>query len=143
MTKNNVDANYHIHRDTWEELKAYCHAHPDNFYIWTYNSGTLENYCESPFDLTLDTYNNFIYTNWGVILNPNSKKKLALHGIGNYGQDLIDSENTYFILQEAPYNDEHPVIMYFRHTYDAACETADTFTAGDTKYMVYQLRAKK
>ena len=56
---------------------------------------------------------------------------------------LIDSENTYFIMQEAPYNDEHPVIMYFRHTYDAACETADTFTAGDTKYMVYQLRAKK
>lgn len=142
MTKNNVDANYHAHQDTWEELKAYCHAHPDNFYIWTYNSGTLENYCESPFDLTLDTYNNFIYTNWGVILNPNSRKKFTQHGIGNYGQDVIDSENTYFIMQEAPYNDEHPVIMYFRHTYDAVSETADTFTAGGSRYMVYQLRPK-
>lgn len=142
MTKNNVDANYHVHQDAWEDLKAYCYAHPKNLYVWTYNSGTLENYCESPFLSNPNRYNNFIYTNWGVILNPNSKKKLAKHGVGNYGQDLIDSDNTYFIMQEAPYNDEHPVIMYFRHTYDAVCETADTFTAGGTAYMVYQLRPK-
>lgn len=143
ITKNNVDANYHAHQETWEELKAYCHAHPDNLYIWTYNSGTLENYCESPFDLTLDTYNNFIYTNWGVILNPNSRVKLAQHGIGSFGQDVIDSDTTFFILRDAPYNDEHPVVMYFRHTYNAVCEVSDTFTAGDTTYMVYQLRPKQ
>ncbi|MCM1121611.1 MAG: hypothetical protein NC416_03420 [Eubacterium sp.] len=139
MTKNNIYANYRIHQDTWEELKAYCHSHPDNLYIWTYSSGTLENYCESPFDMTLDTYNNFIYTNWGVACNPNTKAKLAQYGVENFGQDLIDSDHTYFILQDDPHNDEHPVIMYFRHTYDAECETADTFTAGDTVYMVYQL----
>lgn len=140
ITRNNVYANYRIHQETWEELKAYCHSHPDNLYIWTYSSGTLENYCESPFDMTLDTYNNFIYTNWGVVCNPNTRIKLAQHGVENLGQDVIDSNNTYFILQEAPYNDEHPVIMYFRHTYHAECEVADTFTAGDTAYMVYQLR---
>ncbi len=139
ITKNNVYANYRVHQDTWEELKAYCHSHPDNLYIWTYSSGTLENYCESPFDMTLDTYNNFIYTNWGVVCNPNTKTKLAQYGVENLGQDLIDSNNTYFILQEAPHNDEHPVIMYFRHTYDAECEVADSFVAGDTTYMVYRL----
>ncbi len=140
ITKNNVYANYRIHQDTWEELKAYCHSHPDNLYIWTYSSGTLENYCESPFDMTLDTYNNFIYTNWGVVCNPNTKTKLAQYGVENLGQDLIDSDHTYFILQEAPHNDEHPVIMYFRHTYDAECEVADSFAAGGTTYMVYRLR---
>lgn len=140
ITKNNVDANYHVHQSTWEELKAYCHAHPDNLYIWSYNSGTLENFCESPFDMTLDIYNNFIYTNWGVILNPNSRTKLQQHGIGNFGQDVIDSDNTYFILQEAPYNREHPIIMYFRHTYHVDSEVVDTFIAGDTTYTVYQLR---
>lgn len=142
ITRNNVYANYRIHQETWEELKAYCHSHPDNLYIWTYSSGTLENYCESPFDMTLDTYNNFIYTNWGVVCNPNTRTKLARYGVENLGQDLIDSNNTYFILQEAPHNEEHPVIMYFRHTYDAECEVADTFTAGDTDYMVYQLHKK-
>lgn len=140
ITKNNVDANYHVHQDTWEGLKAYCHAHPDNLYIWTYNSGTLDHYCESPFDMTLDTYNNFVYTNWGVILNPNTGAKLTQHGIGNFGQDVVNSEHTYFILQEAPHNEEHPVIMFFRHTYDAELTVADTFTAGDTTYTVYQLR---
>lgn len=143
MTKNNIDADYHVHKETWDELKAYCHAHPDNLYIWTYDSGTLENYCESPFDLTLDTYNNFIYTNWGVVLNPNTKTKLARHGVEDFGQDVIDSDHTYFILRDAPHNDEHPVIMYFRHTYHAASVEADTFTAGDTTYIVYQLRPKE
>ena len=142
MTKNDIDVNYHVNRETWEELKAYCHAHPNNLYIWTYNSGTLENYCESPFDLTLDTYNNFIYTNWGVVLNPNTKTKLTRHGIGNFGQDVIDSDHTYFILREAPHNDEHPVVMYFRHTYDAVSQVSDRFVAGDTNYIVYRLRPK-
>lgn len=140
MTHNNVQSQYRCHQETWEELKAYCHARPDHFYIWTYNSGTLENYCESPFDMTLDTYNNFFYTNWGVSLNPNSRTKLTAHGIGEFGQDVVNSENTFFILQDAPYNDEHPVIMYFRHTYDAHSEVVDTFKAGDTTYMVYRLR---
>lgn len=140
ITKNNIDANYHAHQDTWEELKAYCHAHPDNLYVWTYDSGTIENYCESPFDMTLDTYNNFIYTNWGVILNPNSETKLARHGVANFGRDVIDSDSTYFILREAPFNREHPVIMYFRHTYNADDIVVDTFTAGDTTYSVYQLK---
>ncbi len=140
ITKDNIDSAYHVHQQTWEELKAYCHAHPDNFYIWTYDSGTLENYCESPFDLTLDTYNNFFYTNWGVVCNPNSKTKLALHGIEDFGQDLVESDNVYFILQEAPYPEEHPVIMYLRHTYGASLQTADSFTAGDNVYNVYQLQ---
>lgn len=140
ITKDNIDSAYHVHQQTWEELKAYCHAHPDNFYIWTYDSGTLENYCESPFDLTLDTYNNFFYTNWGVVCNPNSKTKLALHGIEDFGQDLVESDNVYFILQEAPYPEEHPVIMYLRHTYGASLQTADSFTAGDNTYNVYQLQ---
>lgn len=139
ITKNNVYDNYRVHQDTWEELKTYCHSHPENLYIWSYNSGTLENYCELPFDMTLDTYNNFIYTNWGVVCNPNTRTKLAQYGVENYGQDLIDSSNTYFILQEAPHNDEHPVIMYFRHTYNVKCETVDTFTAGGTTYAVYRL----
>ena len=140
ITKNNVDTNYHAHQETWEELKAYCHSHPDNLYIWTYDSGTLENYCESPFDMTLDTYNNFIYTNWGVILNPNSRTKLARYGIRDFGRDVIDSDCTYFILQDAPYNEEHPTLMYFRHTYGVDNVTVDMFTAGDTTYMVYQMQ---
>lgn len=140
LTKVNVDENYHAHEKNWEELKAYCHAHPDNFYIWTYDSGTLENYCESPFDTTLDTYNNFFYTNWGVVCNPNSKIKLTAHGIGDFGRDVVENDHVYFILREAPFNREHPVIMYFRHTYNVESEIADVFTAGDTVYHVYQLR---
>lgn len=140
ITRNNVDANYHIHKETWEQLKNYCHSHPDNLYIWTYDSGTLEHYCESPFDLTLDTYNNFLYTNWGVILNPNTKTKLGQYGIEDFGQSLVDSDRVYFILQDAPHNNEHPVIMYYRHTYGVECETADIFTADDTTYIVYQLK---
>jgi hypothetical protein len=46
LTKSNVDTNYHAHQETWEQLKDYCHSHPDNLYIWTYASGTLEHYCE-------------------------------------------------------------------------------------------------
>lgn len=140
ITKNNVDANYHVHQETWEQLKDYCQSHPDNLYIWTYASGTLEHYCESPFDLTLDTYNNFLYTNWGVVLNPNTLTKLKKHGIEDFGKSLPANDHVYFILQDAPYNEEHPVIMYYRHTYDMECETADTFTAGDTAYMVYKLK---
>lgn len=140
ITRVNVEVNYRVHQQTWEELKAYCHAHPDNFYIWTYDSGTLENYCESPFDMTLDTYNNFFYTNWGVVCNPNSKIKLTAHGIGDFGQDVAESSHVYFLLREAPFNREHPVVMYFRHAYNVESELADIFTAGDTVYHVYQLR---
>jgi hypothetical protein len=140
ITKNDIDVNYHANQQTWEDLKEYCHSHPDNFYIWTYNSGTLENYCESPFDLTLDTYNNFFYTNWGVVCNPNSRTKLAQHGIEDFGADLIASDNVCFILQESPYPEEHPVIMYLRHTYGATLETVDTFTAGENTYYVYRLQ---
>lgn len=140
ITKNNVDTGYHVHQETWEQLKDYCHSHPDNLYIWTYNSGTLDHYCESPFDLTLDTYNNFVYTNWGVVLNPNTQTKLRQYSIENFGQDLLENNRVYFILQDAPHNEEHPVIMYFRHTYDVGCEAVDAFTAGDTDYLVYQLR---
>ena len=140
ITKNNVDANYRSHQETWDQLKSYCHSNPDNLYIWTHSSGTLDHYCESSFDLTLNTYNNFVYTNWGVILNPNSKIKLRQYGVEDFGQDLIGNDRIYFILQDAPHNKEHPVIMYLRHTYDAELQVADTFTAGNTDYAVYRLR---
>lgn len=142
ITKNNVDANYHAHQETWNQLKDYCHSHPDHLYLWTYDSGTLEHYCESPFDLTLNTYNNFIYTNWGVVLNPNTMTKLKRHGIEDFGQSLARNDNVRFLLRDAPYNEEHPVIMYYRHTYNMTCEAEDTFTAGDTTYMVYRLKQK-
>ncbi len=139
VTHRDVAESYRVHEKTWQELREYCSARPDNFYIWTYGSGTLEHFYETPFGRGQDTYQNFIYTNWGVVCNPNTQKKLDAHGIGNFGRDLVDSEHVYFILQEAPYNEEHPVIMYFRHTYRAALAVADTFTAGDTTYMVYRL----
>lgn len=139
VTHRDVAESYRVHEKTWQELREYCSARPDNFYIWTYGSGTLEHFYETPFGRGQDTYQNFIYTNWGVICNPNTQKKLDAHGIGNFGRDLVDSEHVYFILQEAPYNEEHPVVMYFRHTYRAGLAVADTFTAGDTTYMVYQL----
>lgn len=139
VTHRDVTENYRVHEETWQSLREYCQAHPDNFYIWTYGSGTLEHFYETPFGRGQDTYQNFIYTNWGVVCNPNTQKKLAAQGIGNFGRDLVDSEHVYFILQEAPYNEEHPVVMYFRHTYQAGLTVADTFTAGDTTYFVYQL----
>lgn len=138
-THRDIAENYRIHEETWEELREYCRSHPDNFYIWTYGSGTLEHFYETPFGRGQDAYQNFIYTNWGVICNPNTQKKLADQGIGSFGRDVVDSGHVYFILLEAPYNEEHPVIMYFRHTYQAGLSIADTFTAGDTTYMVYQL----
>ena len=138
-THRDVTENYRVHEETWQDLREYCRTHPDNFYIWTYGSGTLEHFYETPFGRGQDTYQNFIYTNWGVVCNPNTQKKLAAQGIGNFGRDLVDSEHVYFILQEAPYNEEHPVVMYFRHTYQAGLTVADTFTAGDTTYFVYQL----
>lgn len=140
ITKKNVDDNYLSHQETWNALKAYCHSHPDNLYIWPHNAETIDHFCESPFDMTLDTYNNFIYTNWGVILNPNSKTKLTQYGIENFGQDVIDSNHALFILPENPFNRENTVIMYFCHTYNTDIESVDTFIAGDTTYMVYQLR---
>lgn len=138
-TKTDIDTNYHSKQANWEGLKDYCHSHPDNFYIWTYDGNTLDNYCESPFDMSLDTYNNFFYTNWGVVCNPNSRKKLETHGIGDFGRDLVESDNVYFILEEAPYPEEHPVIMYLRHGYDATLQQTDSFIAGNTTYSVYQL----
>lgn len=139
-TKTNIDSVYHANQAVWKGLKEYCYANPDNFYIWTYDGNTLDNYCESPFDKTLDTYQNFFYTNWGVVCNPNSKRKLANHGIENFGEDLVASKNVYFIFQEGLYDREHPVIMYFRHTYHVDCELADTFQAGGNTYEAYQLR---
>lgn len=139
VTRTNVQVNYRVHQDTWEGLKNYCYSHPENFYIWTYNTGTLEHFCETPFALDQDVYQNFIYTNWGVVCNPNTQKKLSDQGIGDFGQDLVDSSHVYFILQEAPYHKEHPVLMYFRHTYQAELAVADTFNAGDTTYVVYRL----
>lgn len=140
VTRVNVQENYRVHRETWESLKDYCFSHPDNFYIWTYNSGTLEHFCEMSFAMDQGVYQNFLYTNWGVVCNPNTQKKLSDQGIGSFGQDLVDSNHVYFILQEAPHNEEHPVILYFRHTFQAKLTVADTFTAGDTSYCVYQLR---
>lgn len=139
-THRDVTENYRVHEETWQDLREYCRTHPDSFYIWTYGSGTLEHFYETPFGREQDTYQNFIYTNWGVVCNPNTQKKLAAQGIGSFGRDLVDSEHVYFILQEAPYNEEHPVVMYFRHTYQAELTVADTFTAGDTTYCVYQLQ---
>jgi len=140
VTRVNVREDYRVHQKTWEDLKNYCFSHPDNFYIWTYGSGTLEHFYETPFATDQDTYQNFLYTNWGVVCNPNTQKKLSDQGIGHFGRDLVDSDHVYFILQEAPHNEEHPVILYFRHTYQASLTVADTFTAGDTSYCVYQLR---
>lgn len=140
LTRADIRQNYLIHEKTWLGLKSYCFSHPDNFYIWTYASGTLEHFCERPFATGQDTYQNFIYTNWGVVCNPNTQKKLAAWGIGEYGRDLVESDRVYFILQEAPYNEEHPVVMYFRHTYQAELVLADTFTLEGVTYMVYQLR---
>lgn len=139
LTRTNVEEDYRVHEETWQGLKNYCLSHPENFYIWTYGSGTLEHFCETPFAPDQDTYLNFIYTNWGVVCNPNTQKKLVAHGIGDFGRDLVDNEHVYFILQDAPHNEEHPVLMYFRHTYQAALTTADTFTLGDTVYCVYHL----
>ncbi|MDE7341117.1 MAG: hypothetical protein K2N80_11285 [Lachnospiraceae bacterium] len=139
-TKTDIDASYHANQDVWEGLKAYCYSHPDSFYIWSNGTNTLDNYCESPFSTTLDTYQNFFYTNWGVVCNPNSRTKLAKHGIGKFGADLVANENVYFIFEEGLYHREHPVIMYFRHTYDAGCEMTDSFMAGTRRYEVYQLR---
>lgn len=138
-TKTDIDASYHANQDVWEGLKAYCYSHPDSFYIWSNGTNTLDNYCESPFSTTLDTYQNFFYTNWGVVCNPNSRTKLSKHGIGEFGADLVASKNVYFIFEEGLYHREHPVIMYFRHTYDVDCEAVDSFTAGELRYEVYQL----
>lgn len=140
VTRENVWQNYRIHEEVWEGLKSYCFSHPDNFYIWTYASGTLEHFCETPFAPGQDTYQNFMYTNWGVVCNPNTQKKLAAWDIGEFGQDLVKSDRVYFILEDAPYNEEHPVVMYFRHTYHAELTVADTFTLDGLTYMVYQLR---
>lgn len=140
ITEKDVRQNYRVHEEVWEGLKAYCFSHPDNFYIWTYASGTLEHFCETPFAPGQDAYQNFMYTNWGVVCNPNTQKKLADWGIGEFGQDLVESERVRFLMQEAPYNEEHPVVMYFRHTYQAKLVVDDTFTAGGITYMVYQLR---
>lgn len=139
-TKTDVDVSYHANQAVWEDLKEYCFNHPDHFYIWTYNGNTLDNYCESPFDTTADTYQNFFYTNWGVVCNPNSRTKLARHGIEDFGADLVANKNVYFIFEEGLYHREHPVIMYFRHTYDVDCGLADTFQAGGHTYEVYQLQ---
>lgn len=139
-TKTDIDTTYHTTQTNWEGLKTYCRAHPDNFYIWTYNSNTLDTYCEYPFDAKQDTYNNFFYTNWGVVCNPNSKIKLAQHGIADFGQDLTESDTVYFIFEKGLYSEEHPVIMYFRHNYNVTCELTDTFSTGDSVYEVYQLR---
>jgi len=139
ITTKDVKENYRIHEEVWQGLKSYCFSHPDNFYIWTYASGTLEHFCETPFAPGQDTYQNFMYTNWGVVCNPNTQKKLAAWDIGEFGQDLVKSDRVYFILQDAPYNEEHPVVMYFRHTYHAELTVADTFTLDGLTYMVYQL----
>ena len=140
VTQKDVRQHYLVHEETWNSLKSYCFSHPDNFYIWTYDSGTMEHFCEKPFAMGQDTRQNFLYTNWGVVCNPNTQKKLAAWDIGEFGRDLVESDHVYFILQEAPYNEEHPVVMYFRHTYRAGLTVADTFTAGGATYMVYQLR---
>lgn len=140
ITRRDVRQNYLVHEEVWQGLKAYCFSHPDNFYIWTYASGTLEHFCETPFAAGQDTYQNFIYTNWGVVCNPNTQKKLADWGIGEFGRDLAENDRVRFILQEAPYNEEHPVVMYFRHTYRTELTVDDTFTVGGVTYMVYQLR---
>ncbi len=63
-----------------------------------------------------------------------------MHGIGNFGEDLVQNQNVYFIFKEGLYHREHPVIMYFRHTYNVGCELTDTFYAGGDAYEVYQLR---
>lgn len=139
-TKTDIDSTYHANQTNWDGLKEYCRSNPDNFYIWTYNSNTLDTYCEYPFDTRQDTYNNFFYTNWGVVCNPNSKIKLAKHSIEDFGEDLAKSDNVYFIFEEGLYYDEHPVIMYFRHTYDVGCELTDSFSTGDSTYEVYQLK---
>lgn len=139
-TKTDIDLSYHKGQAVWEGLKEYCHSHPENFYIWSYNTGTLDNYCEPAFSLSQDTYNNFFYTNWGVVCNPNSLIKLEKHGIREFGLDLADNPNVYFIFQEGLYSDEHPVIMYFRHTYQKQCAKTDSFEAGGIRYEVYQLQ---
>lgn len=138
-TKTDIDASYHANQDVWEGLKAYCYSHPDSFYIWSNGTNTLDNYCESPFSTTLDTYQNFFYTNWGVVCNPNSRTKLSNHGIGEFGADLVANKNVYFIFEERLYHREHPVIMYFRHTYGVDCKAVDSFMAGELRYEVYQL----
>lgn len=140
ITRADVRQNYYVHEKTWQDLKSYCFSHPENFYIWTYGTGTLEHFCETPFAPGQDTYQNFLYTNWGVVCNPNTQKKLAAWNIGEFGRDLVESDHVRFILQEAPYNEEHPVVIYFRHTYQAELTVDDTFTAGGATYMVYQLR---
>ncbi len=139
-TKTDIDTSYHVNQERWEGLKNYCHANPDNFYIWTYNSNTLDNYCEAPFAKGQDTYNNFFYTNWGVALNPNSITKLNKHGIADFGEDLVASDNVYFIFEQGLYHEEHPVIMYFRHSFDVSCELTESFKAGDSTYEVYRLQ---
>lgn len=139
-TKTDIDTAYHANQETWEGLKEYCYSHPDSFYIWTSGSNTLDNYCESPFSRTLDAYQNFFYTNWGVVCNPNSRTKLSLHGIEDFGADLVADKDVFFIFEEGLYEREHPVTMYFRHTYDVECEPVDRFPAGDRIYEVYQLK---
>ncbi|MCM1174481.1 MAG: hypothetical protein NC341_05445 [Blautia sp.] len=139
-TKTDIDASYHANQEVWEGLKAYCYSHPDSFYIWGSGTNTLDNYCESPFSKTLDTYQNFFYTNWGVVCNPNSRTKLARHGIEDFGADLVAADNVYFIFEEGLYDKEHPVTMYFRHTYEVECELMDSFPAGNRTYEVYQLK---
>jgi len=139
-TKTDIDTSYHANEEVWNDLKEYCRTHPDQFFIWTSGSNTLDNYCEFPFDTEQDTYQNFFYTNWGVVCNPNSRTKLASHGLEDFGADLVASPDVRFIFEEGLYDREHPVIMYFRHTYDVDCTLTDTFFAGNRTYEVYRLQ---
>lgn len=140
FTKKDVDTSYHTHKEAWNGLKDYCHAHPKNLYLW--QTGTLEYYCDSPFSLSLDTYNNFLVTNSGVMNSPNTQKKLEMHGISDFGRDVAKSESVYFIFEAGTYHEEHPVIMYYRHTFNLLCNLTDTFQAGDVTYEVYRLSPK-
>lgn len=142
VTRGNVAERYRVHEETWRGLRAYCASHPENFYVWTHSSGTLDHFYETPFGGGQDAYQNFFYTNWGVACNPNTRKKLAAQGIGGFGRDVVDSDHVYFILEANPYNEEHPVLSYFRHSYDAELQEADSFTAGETVYGVYRLVPK-
>ena len=59
---------------------------------------------------------------------------------GFIGLAAVQSLFAGLMLANMAHNKEHPVIMYLRHTYDAELQVTDTFTAGNTDYVVYCLR---
>lgn len=104
---------FHGTSSNWEGFKEYCLENPDNLYVFVGGAGTLQYYCDSPFEEDGSSYENYVFLGSGYSLSPNFKIKMEQHEIYDLRESILTSDSCFWVFEESILLEEKQVVQYY------------------------------